>query len=132
MDQFQGQRGPIRSAPTVRQNNAMELKVKIWLERDGELAFGPGRAQLLEAIAETGSISAAASALEMSYRHAWSMIRASERRLGSPLVQTHRGGKGGGGAGLTEFAGELLERFREMEADFEALRERQSLPIREG
>ena len=104
----------------------MELKVKVWIERDGALCFGRGRAQLLDAIAQTGSISAAARKIGMSYRHAWTMLRASERRLGGQLAQRVRGGSGGGGARLTPWGTALLEGFRTVESAFLTLaREKQ-------
>ena len=88
------------------------------MEREGELIFGRGRAELLAAIESTGSISAAADRLGMSYRHAWSMLRTSEERMGRPLVQRTRGGVGGGGARITDYARALLERFQSVEAEF--------------
>jgi len=99
----------------------MKLKVKVWIEREGELVFGRGRAELLERIEKAGSISAAADGLGMSYRHAWSMLRTSEERLGRPLVERTRGGPGGGGATLTAEANALLQEFRAVEADFAKL-----------
>ena len=101
----------------------MKLRSKVWLERDGELVFGPGRARLLEALAERGSISAAAEELDMSYRRAWAMLKASERRLGSRLVERTRGGAGGGGARLTPVGQKVLETFRRLESDFRTLTE---------
>ena len=104
----------------------MELKVKVWMERGGALCFGRGRAELLEAIEASGSISAAAAKMGMSYRHAWSMLSASEERLGRPLVERRRGGAGGGGARLTNHARRLLAEFRAVERDLSALaREKQ-------
>ena len=61
----------------------MELRSKVWLLHKGKMVFGRGRAELLEAIGRTGSISAAARELELSYRHAWPMIRARAKRLGA-------------------------------------------------
>ena len=104
----------------------MDLKSKVWLEEGGALCFGPGRAELLEAIDGAGSISAAARKMGMSYRHAWTMLRTSEERLGRPLVRRSRGGAGGGGARLTDDARVLLGRFRAIEGDFSNLaREKQ-------
>jgi len=96
----------------------MELKAKIWIERGGKLVFGRGRAELLEATERTGSMSAAARELGMSYRHAWSMLRASEQRLGKPLLERRRGGAGGGGARLTPLGKALLVKFRSIEKEF--------------
>ena len=96
----------------------MELKAKLWIEEDGLLVFGKGRAQLLRAIERTGSISAAAREMGMSYRHAWAMLKASEQRLGRPLLRRSRGGAGGGGTELTTHGRALLEKFRSVEAEF--------------
>ncbi len=65
----------------------MEIKHKLWLEKDGRVIFGPGRFELLEAVEECQSLSAAAKKLKMSYRAAWGRLRASEDRLGIPLVE---------------------------------------------
>lgn len=78
-------------------------------------ALGPGRAELLERIAATGSISAAARAMGMSYRRAWLLIEATNAAFVEPLVMTSTGGSGGGGAHLTEFGVEVLGRYRAME-----------------
>ena len=97
-------------------NDMLELKAKAWIARDGELVFGKGRAQLLEAVDATGSLSAAARRLEMSYRRAWSMIGASEERLGFALLHRSKGGANGGGARLTQAARDLLDAFRRIES----------------
>jgi len=96
----------------------MELKTKLWMEKDGLLVFGRGRAELLCAIEDTGSISAAARKMGMSYRHAWAMLKASEERLGMPLLRRSRGGAGGGGTRLTRHGRALLEKFRSLEVEF--------------
>ncbi len=99
----------------------MELRSKVWLLHNGKMVFGKGRAELLEAIGRTGSISAAARELELSYRHAWTMIRASEKRLGLTLLRRTKGGSGGGGATLTGEARALLSRYREAETKIRSL-----------
>jgi len=95
----------------------MRLKSKLWITHDGGTVFGRGRAALLERIARTGSISAAAREMNLSYRHAWTMLTTSEKHLGFRLVERTRGGRGGGGARLTEKARRLVEHFRELEED---------------
>ena len=77
---------------------------------------GPGRADLLEGIAQTGSISAAGKRMGMSYKRAWSLVQALNEGWGSPLVETSRGGAGQGGASLTEDGAFVLERYRAMQA----------------
>ena len=72
----------------------MDLKVKWWLEKDGALVLGRGRCMLLEAIDRLGSLREAARVCGISYRAAWGKLRASEERLGEPLVETRRGKRG--------------------------------------
>ncbi len=78
--------------------------------------LGPGKASLIEAVGRTGSISAAARELGMSYRRAWQLIDATNRCFRRPLVETAAGGRGGGGATVTPFGREVLDRFRAIEA----------------
>lgn len=83
----------------------------------GELvAMGPGKAELLEGIRETGSISAAGRRMKMSYKRAWQLIEEMNACFRVALVEASRGGRGGGGACLTPIGTEVLERFRRMEA----------------
>ena len=77
--------------------------------------LGPGRADLLEAIARTGSISAAGKAMDMSYKKAWSLVQALNEGFGSPMVETERGGAGQGGAQLTEAGKKVLAHYRAMQ-----------------
>jgi molybdate transport system regulatory protein len=76
---------------------------------------GPGRADLIEFIAETGSISEAAKRMGMSYKRAWSLVQALNEGFGAPLVETQRGGAGQGGAIVTDAGHEVLKRYRHME-----------------
>ncbi|MCY4499589.1 MAG: LysR family transcriptional regulator [Rhodospirillaceae bacterium] len=78
--------------------------------------LGPGKASLIEAVGRTGSISAAARELGMSYRRAWQLIDATNKYFRQPLVETATGGRGGGGATVTPFGEEVLDRFRTIEA----------------
>jgi molybdate transport system regulatory protein len=78
-------------------------------------ALGPGRAELMERIANSGSISAAAREMGMSYRRAWLLIEATNTAFIEPLVTTNTGGSGGGGAQVTEFGHDMLARYRAME-----------------
>ena len=66
----------------------MEIKYKIWLEKDGKVIFGHGRVELLQAVEECHSLNAAAKKLNMSYRAAWGRLRASEERLGIKLIES--------------------------------------------
>lgn len=93
----------------------MEIKSKLWIEVEGEPVFGRGRRFLLQAIDTYGSINRAAREINISYRKAWSYIKAMEERLGIKLVERQAGGKNGGGAVLTDEAREFIKRYELME-----------------
>jgi molybdate transport system regulatory protein len=93
---------------------------------DDAIGLGPGKVALLESIARTGSISAAAREFDMSYRRAWLLIEQMNQCFDTPLVATATGGKGGGGARLTEAGVEVARRYREAE---EAARAAAKAPI---
>lgn len=78
-------------------------------------AMGPGKAELIERIADTGSISAAARAMGMSYRRAWQLAEALNRDFREPVIETATGGRRGGGARVTPFGLRLAADFRAME-----------------
>ena len=79
----------------------LRIKSKVWLEANGRMIFSDGRLQLLEAVAELGSLRQAARKLGMSYRAAWGLLKVTERALGAPLLEVTIGGRAGGGAALT-------------------------------
>jgi molybdate transport system regulatory protein len=79
-------------------------------------AMGPGKARLVALIAESGSISAAARKMGMSYRRAWQLVEALNKSFNEPVVLTAVGGKRGGGAVVTEFGKRLIEAYHDMEA----------------
>jgi molybdate transport system regulatory protein len=78
-------------------------------------AMGPGKAELIERIAQTGSISAAARAMRMSYRRAWQLVEALNKDYRQPVVSTAIGGTRGGGARVTPFGLRLVAAYRAME-----------------
>jgi len=83
----------------------------------GETAIGPGKADLLEHIVASGSISAAGRRMDMSYRRAWLLVDEMNNMFKAPVVTTAKGGKGGGGGALlTDLGKEVLARYRHMEA----------------
>jgi molybdate transport system regulatory protein len=94
---------------------ARKLVPKIRILVGAVVAIGPGKADLLQAIAHTGSISAAARARGMSYRRAWLLVEAMNLAFRKPLVETLTGGDGGGGARVTALGNEVLCRYRAME-----------------
>lgn len=93
-----------------------QLDQKIRILLGSEIAIGPGKAELLEAIDKTASISAAARQMHMSYRRAWLLVDTMNRCFTQAVVTAAAGGKGGGGAQITEFGKTVLHRYRRMEA----------------
>jgi len=84
------------------------------------VALGPGKAGLLQAIDETASIGAAARRFGMSYKRGWTLVREMNAAFSEPLVETEKGGAGGGGgAHLTALGRRILKRYRQMEGDAE-------------
>lgn len=77
--------------------------------------MGPGKAELIERVEQSGSISAAARAMGMSYRRAWQLVEALNAAYREPVITTAVGGKRGGGASVTPFGRRLAARFRAME-----------------
>lgn len=91
------------------------LRVRLRLMRGREIVMGPGKAELLALIDETGSISAAGKRMGMSYKRAWMLVEAMNAAYAAPLVETARGGAGKGGAALTELGARLLSAFQRLE-----------------
>jgi molybdate transport system regulatory protein len=109
----------------------MQPKANFWIEHEGKVVLSDWRVRLLEAIAETGSISAAASRMGVSYRRAWDKIHECEERLGVKLVETQTGGAGGGGSALTPLALDYISRFRNLTTglnEIVAVRFRETFP----
>jgi molybdate transport system regulatory protein len=92
-----------------------DLKTVLRIDFPNKARIGRGKMQLLEQIRATGSISAAGRAMDMSYRRAWLLVSAMNNMFSHAVVDSQRGGKLGGGAVVTEFGEELLNRFRSME-----------------
>jgi len=92
-----------------------KVEPRFRLQLGKSFAFGPGKADLLEHIARTGSIREAASAMGMSYMRAWSLVKSLDQGLKEPLVRKRRGGQARGGAELTEAGKQLLQVYRELE-----------------
>jgi len=102
--------------PNGRSLPSLSLRIDI----DAAGRIGPGKIQLLETIHRSGSISAAGRAMDMSYRRAWLLISELNHMFREPVVESQRGGQKGGGAALTPFGEELLQRFRGMETTLRA------------
>lgn len=97
----------------------LKVSCKIWIEYNGKPVVGKGGAKILEEIEKQKSISKAAKKLGMSYRYVWSYIRKIEKTMGEPIIETHRGGRsGGGGAKLTRLGKSLLDKYKRVEGYF--------------
>ncbi|MGV8835723.1 winged helix-turn-helix domain-containing protein [Cellvibrio sp.] len=107
-----------------KESTGVRLKIQARLMLDDEIAFGPGKADLLTAIQSTGSISAAGKHLGMSYRRAWLLVDAMNRCFQQPLVETATGGTQGGGTRLTPLGLDVLERYQQLQQDIRALGEK--------
>ncbi len=97
----------------------MELKWKIWFEKNGKPVIGKGGAKILESIDKEGSIARAAKKLGMSYRFVWNYINRLENVLGEKVIIRERGGKFGGGSRLTKLGKDLLEKYKRVEKKLE-------------
>jgi molybdate transport system regulatory protein len=91
------------------------VRPRIRATRGDVILMGPGKADLLEAIDETGSIRSAAERIGMSYMRAWSLVRTLNESFREPLVERTRGGAHHGGAVITPLGREVLSLYREME-----------------
>ena len=91
------------------------LKIKLQLLLGEDIALGPGKAELLDWLQSTGSISGAAKGMGLSYRRAWSMVDTMNRCFREPLVSTAHGGAKGGGAALTEAGRAVLAEYRALQ-----------------
>lgn len=88
-----------------------KIKSRIWIEGEQGVFLGEGRVRLLKAIAKTGSLRKAASTLNMSYKKAWNLLDSMNKISPTPIVISTTGGKGGGGAHLTEYGEKVIQAF---------------------
>lgn len=105
----------------------MQLKGRLWVEKNGETFVSWGRVVLLQRIDETGSVSAAAKSMGMSFSHAWQLVESMNSLSKEPLVAKRAGGKGGGGAWLTAEGKQVVADFWALVADFQKWIEKQSI-----
>ena len=91
----------------------------MWLEKDGELFMGWGRALLLERIDKFGSIAAAARSMKLGYRNAWLWVESANRLVPTPLVEKSAGGAGGGLTRLTDEGRKAVAHYKKLRAKLE-------------
>lgn len=94
-----------------------EVRFRLRIRQGENIAIGPGKIALLEAIQVHGSISAAARSLGMSYRRAWLLIDELNHSLASPATASEQGGQRGGGSALTPVGDELIRLYRAIERE---------------
>lgn len=99
----------------------LKPRYKFWLESDDGYVFGQGSFELLRGIQEKGSLSGSSKARGMSYRYAWGIIKEIEKRMGKPILKTHKGGRFGGGATLTRTGRKLLDVYVEFTKAFDQI-----------
>ncbi len=95
------------------------VKIKIQIPHGKFIAFGPGKAKLLNAINRYGSISGAAKSMNMSYKRAWDLVMVMNASFREPLVTTIVGGQHGGGATLTQFGINVLSQYLNIQSKSE-------------
>jgi len=100
------------------ESQGAQIKGRLWIEKQGEIFLSWGRVVLLEQIRETGSIAAAARAMEMAYSHAWTLVANMNRLSGEELVARTNGGRNGGKAWLTPAGQAAVSQFGELAGKF--------------
>ncbi|MCF8040576.1 MAG: LysR family transcriptional regulator [Desulfarculaceae bacterium] len=112
------ERNALASGPEHKEAG-LQLKGRIWLEKDGQTFLSWGRVVLLERIAEHGTLAAAARSMDMSYSHAWNLVKQMNQLAGKPLVEKQAGGKKGGGAYLTPSGEKARDEFWRLVKQFQ-------------
>jgi molybdate transport system regulatory protein len=112
-----GRRKTVKTPRVVRKpgvvcDGAGMARIRLSIVFESGARIGPGKATLLESIRDTGSISAAARDMGMSYKRAWLLLDSMNQAFIEPVVTAAPGGAGGGGASLTPFGAEVLDRYR--------------------
>ena len=102
-------------ASKTKSKKPVSIQPRIRARRRSDIAIGPGKAELLALVGETGSIGEAARRMGLSYMRAWLLIQTMNQCFKQPLILTVRGGQRGGGAELTETGRKALALYQEME-----------------
>lgn len=118
--------------PGKRAAGAAKLRGRLWVETDAGVALTDAGADLLEQIDVVGSLSEAARRLRFSYRRAWMLADAMNRRWPRPLVTLSTGGRRGGGARLTDLGRGVLRSYRSLQLEFEHFLDTSTPPFTKG
>jgi molybdate transport system regulatory protein len=108
---------PVTKAATKAVKPRPEVRFRMRIRSGDAVALGPGKVELLEAVREYGSISAAARSLGMSYRRAWLLIDELNRSLKAPATHSEQGGQSGGGCTLTPVGENIIRLYRDVEVE---------------
>jgi molybdate transport system regulatory protein len=103
------------AAPSAASRPQPQARFRFRITAGETIAIGPGKIALLEAVAQTGSITTAAKSLDMSYRRAWLLLDELNKALKSPAVDSSKGGQHGGGTALTPVGEQLVATYRGIE-----------------
>jgi molybdate transport system regulatory protein len=104
-------------AKSIKTSSPSGVRPRLRITAGDDIALGPGKAELLQSVHQTGSITFAAKQMNMSYMRAWTLIRTMNQSFRAPLVVALRGGtKGGGGAKLTDLGCEVLALYQLMDS----------------
>lgn len=103
---------------------------RIWIDGAEGTFIGYGRVVLLERIMEHGSITKAAKSMQMAYRHAWDLVDSMNRQAREPFVELSTGGRGGGGAKVTDAGKSAVKQFWRFHEDFQAFLRREEKKLR--
>lgn len=107
-------RPPAHTTPAL--DPTTQVRVRLRVQSGADIQLGPGRIDVLQGVAETGSIAEAGRRLGMSYQRVWSLVQAMNAAFEAPLVVKQRGGSAGGGAALTPTGQTVLAAYRAAEA----------------
>ena len=114
-----------KKKPQAGQKLVPDFRGRVWIDGTDGTFLGHGRVALLERIREYGSITKAAKAMEMSYRHAWDLVESMNRQAERPFVELATGGKGGGGARVTGEGERAIQLFWKFSEDFQKFIEKE-------
>ncbi len=103
-----------------------KIKIKCWVEDEGEKFYGPGPNELLKRIQKEGSLSRAATKMGMSYKKAWELVQRLNQHADEPLVILKKGGQHGGGAEITPQGLEIIREFESLQRKIDQLVDQQT------
>lgn len=113
-----------------RPSSETHFRGRVWIDGAEGTFIGYGRVVLLERIIEHGSITRAAKSMQMAYRHAWDLVDSMNRQAPEPFVELATGGKGGGGATVTDAGKQAIHIFRRFHRDLQSFLEKEERKFR--